>query len=139
MNEMVFEYIPTESEEQQAVFQWAAMVDGFVPDLKLLHHVPNGGMRNKVVASKLQKEGVKAGVPDIVLPVPINDKHGLYIEMKKRDHSNKPTQSQLWWINKLKAKGYVAKVCYGADEAIRTICDYLGIELEGSGVCGRLR
>ena len=40
MDELVFEYIPTESEEQQAVFQWAWMVGDFVPDLKMLHHVP---------------------------------------------------------------------------------------------------
>ena len=40
------------------------------PDLELLYHVPNGGSRNKAEASKLKRMGVRAGVPDLVLPVP---------------------------------------------------------------------
>ena len=36
---------------------------------KLIYHVPNGGHRHKLVASKLKEQGVKAGVPDLVLPM----------------------------------------------------------------------
>lgn len=128
-NVAVWEYVPTESEEQQVVFEWAAVAGKFVPDLELLYHVPNGGQRNKVTAARLKTEGVKAGVPDICLPVPNDAYHGLYIEMKKRDHSNGMSKEQKWWFGKLKKKGYAAEVCFGAEEAIRCICDYLGIEI----------
>lgn len=38
---------------------------------KLIYHVPNGGHRHKLVAVKLKEQGVKAGVPDLVLPMPV--------------------------------------------------------------------
>ena len=37
--------IPTESQEQIALFQWAKSVQGKYPELRLLHHIPNGGKR----------------------------------------------------------------------------------------------
>lgn len=121
-------FVLTESDEQELVFQWVELASLAVPDLELLYHVPNGGLRNKVTAARLKREGVKPGVPDLCLPVPNGGYHGLYIEMKKRDHSNYPTKSQKWWLSRLKKKGYRAAVCYGAEEAIGVICDYLGIE-----------
>lgn len=43
-------------------------------------HVPNGGHRNRIVAAKLKKQGVKAGVWDCLL---IGRNHQLYfIELK---------------------------------------------------------
>ena len=128
--ERLYGYVPTESDEQEMLFQWVALAGRAVPDLGLLYHVPNGGFRNKVTGARLKKEGVKAGVPDLFLPVPTDLYHGLYIELKKRDFSNKPTQSQKWWIAALRKKGYRVEVCYGADEAIGAICDYLGIVAE---------
>ena len=41
------------------------------PCLKWLHHIPNGGLRNRVVAGKLKAEGVRAGVSDYFLPWPM--------------------------------------------------------------------
>ena len=127
---MVEEYVPTESEEQQLIFQWAAVMESRVPELKLLHHIPNGGYRARATAARMKLEGVKAGVPDICLPVPRKSCCGLYIELKKRDHSNRPSKNQDWWIDQLKGQGYHVCVAYGSDEAIAVIREYLGIESE---------
>ena len=54
---------PYETLEQQALFDWAK-ISG-IPDLDLLHAIPNGGHRNKATAGRLKAEGVKRGVPDI--------------------------------------------------------------------------
>ena len=35
--------IPTEAEEQIALFEWARLQTGRFPELALLYHVPNGG------------------------------------------------------------------------------------------------
>lgn len=51
-------------------------------ELALLHHIPNGGARSKATAGRLKAEGVKAGIPDICLPVPKNGYGALYIELK---------------------------------------------------------
>ena len=61
--------VPTEADEQIALFEWAALQSGRFPELALLYHVPNGGSRNKIEAARLRAQGVKSGVPDLCLPV----------------------------------------------------------------------
>lgn len=113
----------TEGQEQQAIMQWAEWMKNEYPELALLHHIPNGGKRDKVTAAILKREGVKSGVPDLCLPVPRGGFHGLYIELKAG--KNIPTPSQSWWIEQLSAQGYWATWCVGADEAIHIIKKYL--------------
>lgn len=122
--------VPSESEEQKVVFEWAAWNETKYPELKLLFHIPNGGLRSKGTAVRLKAEGVKAGVPDLLLPVRRNEFGGLWIEMKKADHSNKPTENQKEWLTALAEQGYSVMVAYGADEAINGIVKYLesGVE-----------
>ena len=112
-----------ESLEQQALIQWAQFQSRTYPELKLLYHVPNGGKRNKVTAIRLKKEGVKAGVPDLCLPVPKGKWHGLYIEMKAQN--GKLSKKQIWWIEQLRQQGYYVAVCYGWEQAKEMIVRYL--------------
>lgn len=93
------------------------------PRLELYHHIPNGGMRNKVTAAKLKAEGVLAGVSDISLPVPSGGYHGLYIELKVGN--NGPRQAQLDFLTSVQAQGYYACICYGWRAAHKVILDYL--------------
>lgn len=114
---------PTEAEEQEALMRWAEWQSGSKPELKLLFHIPNGGSRNKAEAARLKAQGVKAGVPDLFLPVPRGPYHGLWIEMKVG--RNKPTKAQTEWITKLEAQGYACEVCYGWQKASIVIRSYL--------------
>ena len=118
--------MPTEAEEQAALFHWAGLMQGQYPELKLLHHIPNGGYRNKREAASLQREGVKAGVPDICLPVARNGCHGLYIELKRRK-GGRLSPSQACWMEQLKKQGYQVAVCYGWVEAKNIIVQYLDL------------
>lgn len=113
----------TEAQEQRFLFQWAGYAEQKYPELKLLHHVPNGGKRDARVAANLKKEGVKAGVPDIVLPVPRCGYCGLYIELKVG--KNKTSSKQNEWIKALREQGYFVEVCYGWDKAREVIEKYL--------------
>lgn len=81
-----------ESVEQECLMRWVQFVAGKYPELELLYHIPNGGTRNKREAEHLRRQGVKAGVPDLCLPVPRGEFHGLYIELKAKD--NTPTKKQ---------------------------------------------
>lgn len=114
----------TEHVHQRSLFTWAEWECNRLPELKLMFAVPNGGyvMDPRVVA-KLKSEGLKPGVPDIVLPVPRGRFHGLFIEMK-RGH-NKPSDKQEWWLKALEQQGYRCLVCYSWGEAQRMILDYL--------------
>ena len=125
----------SEHAEQVALFDWAREMERYVPELALLHAIPNGaklpwrknrrGKRYSPEAGHLISEGLKAGVPDVFLPVPRGIYHGFYIEMKIG--SNKPTDKQNQWLVALAEQGYRVDVQYGADNAIKAICDYLGI------------
>ena len=112
-----------EAYEQQALFEWAASLENVFPELALMFHIPNGGSRNRIEAHNLKTQGVKAGIPDICLPVARGGYHGLFIELKVKP--NRATEKQLWWLQKLKERGYCAKVCYGCAEASQTILKYL--------------
>lgn len=113
----------SESEEQQALFEWAAVMGGRYPQLHMLFHIPNGGRRDAATAGKLKAEGVKAGVPDICLPCAVMPYHGLFIEMKVGN--NKATAVQQEWLHKLSAEGYKVAVCYGWQDAAAVIMKYL--------------
>ena len=112
-----------EEQEQTKIFLWASMQEGLYPELKLMYHIPNGGERNKVVAAKLKAAGVKAGVPDICLPVARGQYHGLYIELKI--DKGRPTQQQKEWNDALTKQGYKAVFCWGFESAIEVIKEYL--------------
>ena len=117
--------VPTEHEEQVALFQWAEANEAQYPSLAMLAAIPNGGYRPMTTAAMLKAEGVKAGYPDILLDVARGPYHGLRIELKRADRSNRPTDAQREWLAKLNFEGYRAVVCYGAQEAIKVITDYL--------------
>lgn len=112
--------VPTEAQEQMTLFSWAAMQSGKYPELNLLYHVPNGGSRHKAEAGRLRAEGVKAGVPDLCLPVARGQYHGLYIELK-RQRGGRTSDHQSEWLDALSAQGYKAALCYGWEQAAGTI------------------
>lgn len=123
---------PSEHEEQKAVMKWAAIMSNQYPVLRLLHAIPNGGPRNPVTAARLKAEGVKAGVPDLCLPVARQGYHAFYIELKRRKGGQvKPEQKQ--WIEDLQAQGNRVDVCRGFDEAIKALLDYLNQPTQPEG------
>ena len=115
----------TESGEQQALVDWAnAMIaTGKYPDLYWLFAIPNGGLRNKATAIKLKREGVRAGVPDLCLPIPRRNYHGLFIELKVG--RRQPSEQQGEWIRHLMRKGYRVCVAYGFEDAQLALVEYL--------------
>lgn len=115
---------PTEDEEQIQVVEWATLSEGRWPDLRWLYHTPNGGKRGKVEAARFKRMGVKAGVPDLFLPVPCGEYHGLYIEMK-RQKGGKLSKDQREWIDGLRKNGYCVWRCNGARDAIAALEAYM--------------
>ena len=90
----------------------------------LIFAIPNGGHRHPAVAAKLKAEGVRAGVPDLMLPVARRGYHGAFLELKVSP--NKPTEQQLAWIRNLRAEGYLCHVVWDSvDEAMGLIEWYL--------------
>lgn len=109
--------------EQKLLIQW---FENQYPK-GLIFAIPNGGHRHIRVAVKLKAEGVKAGVPDIFIPMPKFPYHGLFIEMKKPKGKN-PEPSQAAWIQALNEQGYMAVCCKGFEEAAATVKKYFTID-----------
>jgi hypothetical protein len=112
-----------ESGQQEALFVWAAYNTQRMPELEYMHHIPNGGKRDAKTAVALKRQGVKAGVPDICLPAPRGEYHGLYIELKAG--KNKTTEKQSRWLEYLHDHGYYTAICYGWELAAELIERYL--------------
>ncbi|MCK8688303.1 VRR-NUC domain-containing protein [Pseudomonas umsongensis] len=92
----------------------------------LIYHVPNGGHRVKAVAAKLKAQGVKAGIPDLVLPMARGGFFGLYIEFKATPPNDAAiSDRQHERIRKLNAQGYLAVVCRGHFDTMEQIRAYL--------------
>lgn len=115
----------SEDTEQIAVIQWATYQMNVYPELKWLHHCPNGGSRNRNEAVKLKQMGVKAGVSDLCLPYPKGIYCGLYIEMKFGDNRQQATQKE--FLKDMAEAGHFVATCYSAEEAIEVIKKYLSL------------
>lgn len=125
-----------EHDLQVAVMDWTREEAARRPELELLHAIPNGGKRGKLTARRLKREGVKRGVPDLMLPVARRGYHGLYLEMKwegwlpdgaggRRRYRSRPSKAQKWWAARLHGEGYAVRVCRTLEETQDVLRAYL--------------
>ena len=101
----------------------------------LMFAIPNGSNKSLTAQRNFKAEGLKAGVPDLMIPIANKYYHGLFIEMKRRAKSlkngkksishTKVSKEQEKWLDGLNNENYKAVVCYGADEAIEVISEYM--------------
>lgn len=115
----------SEDTEQISVVNWGHWYADKYPELKWLHHCPNGGSRNRAEAVKLKQMGVKAGVADLCLPYPKGIYCGLYIEMKFGNNRQQDTQKE--FLADMAAAGHFVVTCYSAEEAIKVIEEYVNL------------
>ena len=113
-----------EHNEQAALFRWAAMMERKHPELALMYAIPNAARRSPRQGAWMKAEGMRAGVPDVHLPVPVPGFAGLWIEMKAG--KNKPTPEQRKRMEALEAHGHLCVVCYCWLDAAAVVEKYLG-------------
>lgn len=118
------EVIPDEHVEQCWLMQWCRAQSGLYPVLNLIYAIPNAAKRTPAVAAYMKAEGMKAGVPDLCLPVSRHGFHGLYIEMKRRK-GGVVSKHQENWLEWLRKQGYRAEVCEGWEMARDVILEYV--------------
>lgn len=112
-----------------------------VPTLKWFHAIHNqgntAGQAGRIHGAKNKAEGLKAGVFDMFLPVPMvypgefngampaTRVAGLYIELKVG--KNQPSNEQLEFQTFVRQMGYRAEVAWGWMDARRILLEYLGL------------
>ncbi len=111
---------PTEAQEQALLVRWLTWHG------VLFCAVPNGGKRHIVTAKKLSAEGVRPGVPDLLIfdsvPNPLRDGAtvGVALEMK-RQRGGRLTPEQRVWMGALEQRGWTVCVAKGAADAIKAL------------------
>ena len=117
--------VPSESVEQKTLIKWWELYSKVsnIPT-KLLFHIPNGGKRSVTEATSFVAEGVRAGIPDLMLAIPQKSYHGLFIEMKKRK-GGVLSELQKEMLITMREQGYAAYMCNGFEVAKHLIETYL--------------
>lgn len=87
------------------------------------HHVANERVCSVQQGRTLKRMGVKKGVADFFLAIPINGKAGFWLELKVG--KNKPTKEQMDFLARKAVRGYEALVVWGFDSAKEVILSYL--------------
>ena len=90
---------------------------------EIIYHIPNGGKRNAIEAARFKKMGVRAGVGDLFLMVPVRSFHGAYWELKAG--KNKPTETQINFRKQCVRFGYYYEVHYSWLDCLNDIIGYL--------------
>ena len=105
--------------------QFITMVDALLPEnqSRLIYAVPNGGKRHPVVAAKLKAEGVRKGMPDINIDIPIGIHSGMRIEFKSSKGRVEPHQKEIHDL--LRQQFYVVEIHRDAASAFDSLMGYL--------------
>ena len=131
---------PLEHDEQVAVVQWLETENELARLFKtrnlpplLYSAIANGHYQQSIKQQrKLKAEGMNSGVPDLLVIVPPErSKLGIrlmvWIEMKRREGASVSASQHEWIeaINALDGGNVGAFVCYGSDEAIAVLKDFI--------------
>lgn len=91
---------------------------------QLIMSLPNGQNVGPRIGKRLKEMGLLKGAPDLLLAIPKNGHHGLFIEMKSNEGRVTPEQKEVH--AKLIDMGYQVSICYSAYEAMDIVKIYLG-------------
>jgi hypothetical protein len=112
-----------ESLIQQAFIKWCWLNERKYPELRLGFAVPNQGQRDVRNARRMKAEGMRAGVPDWMLPIPSWNCWGLAIEFKAP--GGKLTELQKQYHELLRTYDWRVEVCYDWKAAADIVLEYL--------------
>ncbi|KGE78260.1 MULTISPECIES: VRR-NUC domain-containing protein [Halomonas] len=94
----------------------------------VIYHVPNGGQRSKKTGADLKRQGVKAGVSDLVVMEARGGLHGLYLEFKATPPNHAAVApSQIDWLALADERGYGAVLAQGLEEARQVLREYMAL------------
>lgn len=112
----------TESNEQIAAMDWLRAQHPKIAEHTL--HIGNERKATYYMGYIMKRMGVLKGASDLFMAYPVGVYHGLFVEVKSK--RGKPTAEQKSFIDRMRAVGYRAEICYGAEQVINTMKSYLG-------------
>lgn len=124
--------VPTEQSEHMAFMNWVN-TQPLIRDHII--HIANERKCSPWAGAKFRAMGVRAGVCDFFLPIPVKNihenkdissswLHGLWIELKRTINFT-CSVDQMNWIYSMRKMGYQAEFAYGCDQAISLVKNYI--------------
>ena len=117
-----------EHKTQAAFFKWLSVAATRFPVLYFFYKIPNEGKRSKLEIHLALSEGLKAGVPDVHLPVTRKGFTGLWFEFKSATGQLSP--AQVTWIEFLHDEGHLVHQPRTWTAAAQITIDYLELPIE---------
>lgn len=111
----------TESNEQIAAMDWLRAQHPKIAEHTL--HIGNERKATYYMGYIMKRMGVLKGASDLFMAYPAGGFHGLFIEVKSK--TGRPTAEQKAFIDRMRSVGYRAEICYGAEEVINTMKEYI--------------
>jgi hypothetical protein len=105
----------SEHQEQCLLIDWMELQH---PSVRLFA-VPNGSYKGIQARVKAKKEGLRSGVPDLMIPA-----WKLFIEMKKKK-GGRLSENQKDWAEYLESVGYTVIVGHGFSDVKIKIAEFL--------------
>ena len=127
-NYILFTSMPNENKFSGVIRKLLIGIFGQMKGVKVSSRITS------MLEASMKKEGKQKGYPDLIIDEPNKYYHGLRIELKRRPKTLKTKMStahtkvspeQEKWLRELNERGYYAVVCYGEDEAIEVIDEYM--------------
>lgn len=120
--------IPSENHEQRALVRWMSY-HPIVRDYFCKNN--NEGKRTEAQGHNLKLMGLRPGVSDLFVYYPSHGLSGLWLEVKRNKKYTKSERSTSTWIAQERfienviSVGYAGSFCYGMEDGIRIIKEYL--------------
>jgi len=96
-------------------------------------HVPMGGARSRASGSEMRSQGAQKGFPDLLIfDAPLRSVRrpgsyewpvGIALELKRPVRGSEPKPEQIFWLEQLAERGWLATVQWGADAALEYLRD----------------
>jgi VRR-NUC domain len=114
-------FTPSEDHESVSFANWLELKISEGASIEKFSHLPLETHTSPIQAKRLQRMGVRRGVPDYLIVV---KNRIVFIELK-RAHGGQVSPAQTAWLDALGRAGAVVAVCEGASEAKKLISNLL--------------
>lgn len=105
-------------------FKIITFVDENYSDIEILYTIAPAGLKlPKWLGSLLSQLGYRRGTFDILFFEARKGYHGLHLEVKTK--KGRPSKDQLEWQRLARLKDYKAEICYGREQGIQIIKEYM--------------
>lgn len=113
----------SESSEQIAFFHWVRIQGCTDERFKTIFAISNGMHSSAKAGFRAKREGLRAGISDVFVPIASRGYHGLFIEFKIKP--NKLSDKQEEFFKRVHGQGFACRIAWSADDAIKILKEYL--------------